>query len=111
MSEEYVVATREFLYAGLIRETGEVFQLIGARNDEGLLRGGHINISPNRAAGVTCCGKTFAGEDGLSLHHHGRIHPRSPNYEGEDARKQVQRPTPAQAVLAAGPTQASVPMA
>ena len=106
-----VYAIKEIGYNGEQKERGEIFELQGLRNDEKLLK--HRYLVPQKLSKgqtlhslPTCdaCDKHFA-DDGFKIQHdEGRIHPRSPNYEGENARYGGVQPTPMVLEILAGQT-------
>lgn len=102
-----VKAGREFVYAGVVREQGEIFVLAGARNDEKLIRHGHAKSVTkselNGARRCDPCAKSFIGDDTYNVHLNGRIHPGSPNFEGEQARTTRAQPVKNRRELLAEP--------
>ena len=72
-------AKRRFTYNGIDLEPGEVFELIGARNDVKLLGLEYCFEIKKRDEVLDCtCGKTFAGERYLRGHQIGDKHPKEP---------------------------------
>ena len=95
------------MYAGLVRERGEIFVLADKRNDEKLIRHGHVDLVKKTelkdARACDPCTKSFMGDDSFNIHLHGRIHPGSPNYGGPEARTHRAQPERVQRDLLAGP--------
>lgn len=108
-----VYAIREFKYDGVYKERGEVFELQGLRNDGVLLAEDCRRVNLIRTVPKTTknsnmylcdpCSKTFIEERFKYTHEEGRIHPRSPNFEGENARFEGEQPTPMVKELAVKP--------
>ncbi len=85
-----VVACREFVYNREFKERGQVFELGGFANDSLLLKWGHIReFKGSKASLYRCdgCCRDFATEKDKQDHDVGRVHKRSPNYEGPQAAK------------------------
>ena len=72
-----VWARKTFNYNGSELEQGEVFDLIGARNDEKLLRVGYLEEVKEEVIHCTC-GKKFVHEVNHLAHNSGPAHPKEP---------------------------------
>ncbi len=72
-----VWARKTFNYNGSELEQGEVFDLIGARNDEKLLRVGYLEEVKEEVSHCTC-GKEFVEEINYLAHCRGSVHPKEP---------------------------------
>jgi hypothetical protein len=88
-------------YAGEQKEPGELFELLGLRNDPLLIEHVYVvRVKLEKGQKLTqlptcdACAKSFANEGFKIRHDSGRIHPRSPNYEGEEARSSGEKPVP-----------------
>ncbi len=70
-------AKKEFTYNGVDLERGEIFELIGARNDQKLLAMGHCEKLAKKLDTFDCtCGKSFAVEHLYHRHLAGNKHPK-----------------------------------
>ena len=111
----HVYALKEIGYNGEQKERGEVFELQGLRNDEMLLKHRYLvliklsrNSPLNSLPSCDGCAKVFAEDVFKTQHDEGRIHPRSPNYEGEEARFGGEKPTPLVKEILAGRNKAPI---
>ncbi len=72
-------ARRPFTYNGIILQQGEVFELIGAKNDEKLLSMGHCDRVSKKTEVLDCtCGKSYVGEGCYRNHQRSPVHPKEP---------------------------------
>ncbi|MFW9991923.1 MAG: hypothetical protein ACFFD4_07665 [Candidatus Odinarchaeota archaeon] len=72
-------AKKTFIYNDEELEPGQVFEMIGGRNDEKLLSFGHAVRVEKRAEVLDCmCGRSFVGEGNLRVHQMGDKHPKEP---------------------------------
>lgn len=72
-------ARRPFSYNGTELQQGEVFELIGAKNDEKLLSMGHCERVLKKTEVLNCtCGKSLVGEGCYRNHQASRVHPKEP---------------------------------
>lgn len=94
-------ARRPFDYAGQSLDRGQVFQLIGAPNDEKLIRLGYVAELPTKAEVFTCgvCGAEFI-DMGSRTHHGDKRHrvreldPREEDLREEREEKQLETLAP-----------------
>ena len=68
---------RKFTYNGQELEHGQVFEMIGARNDAKLISVGYCEELKKRVEVLDCtCGLSFVGEGFLRNHQRGDKHPK-----------------------------------
>lgn len=84
-------ATRPFDYSGQALDRGQIVTLVGARNDDKLLRLGYVNeYAGTKRDLVTCdeCGKQFTGHDARVGHYEKRHAVRDLDPDEEDRREE-----------------------
>jgi len=70
-------AKKTFTYNGEELEQGQVFELLGARNDPKLIGLRYCEQITKRTDVMDCtCGKSFVGEQALRAHQRGVKHPK-----------------------------------